>query len=156
MLCSADFGSQREIRFCPCCAMVSCAACVARRVFEVASRQMVSVCVHCFRESSRIRHPPSPSKGVSSGAAWWRRDEVEEAAAQTSSGLEEKKEEDTDDDEAEANKSVCLIPGLLRIKAPCCSFSSPLASLAHPSHQGCLMGMRSLQEQAPPCVRRQC
>lgn len=37
---------------------VSCASCVSKRVFEVVSRQMVSVCVHCFRESSRVRHPP--------------------------------------------------------------------------------------------------
>ncbi len=40
------------------CAMVSCASCVCKRVFEVISRQVVSVCVHCYRESSRIRQPP--------------------------------------------------------------------------------------------------
>jgi hypothetical protein len=38
--------------------MVSCASCVCKRVFEVVSRQVVSVCVHCYRESSRVRQPP--------------------------------------------------------------------------------------------------
>jgi hypothetical protein len=58
MLCKSTFESLAEIRFCPCCAMVSCASCVSKRIFEVVSRQVVSVCVHCFRESSRVRHPP--------------------------------------------------------------------------------------------------
>jgi hypothetical protein len=76
MLCGIDFYSPAEIRFCPCCAMVSCGSCVSKRVFELVSRQVVSVCVHCFRESSRIRHPPEAvqdERGIDAGVRgkWW-------------------------------------------------------------------------------------
>lgn len=64
MWCGGGFDSSADIRFCPCCAMVSCASCVSKRVFEVASRQVVSVCIHCYRESSRIRHPPAAVKNA--------------------------------------------------------------------------------------------
>lgn len=57
ILCN-DFYAVGDIRFCPCCAMVSCSSCVSKRVFEVVSRQVVSVCIHCYRVSSRIRQPP--------------------------------------------------------------------------------------------------
>ena len=67
MLCQEWFESSHEIRFCPCCAMVCCYACVRKRAFEVVSRQVVSVCVHCFRESSRIRLPPSALRTAMGG-----------------------------------------------------------------------------------------
>lgn len=82
MLCGSIFTSQRDIRFCPNCAMVTCAPCVGKRVFEVASRQLVSVCVHCYRSSSRIRHPPTAvksNKGIKDEAIigkWWRPEEL--------------------------------------------------------------------------------
>lgn len=81
MLCQAPFRSSADIRFCPCCAMVSCVSCVSRRVFEVVSRQVVSVCVHCCRESSRIRHPPEAvrdQRGIDAGVRgrWWRPEEL--------------------------------------------------------------------------------
>lgn len=81
MLCQTNFDSSADIRFCPCCAMVSCASCVSKRVFEVVSRQVVSVCVHCFRESSRVRHPPqavldSSGIDVSLRGKWWRPEEL--------------------------------------------------------------------------------
>jgi hypothetical protein len=61
--------------------MVSCGSCVSKRVFEVVSRQVVSVCVHCFRESSRIRHPPEAVQddtGIDAGVRgkWWRPEEL--------------------------------------------------------------------------------
>ncbi len=40
MLCQEWFESSSEIRFCPCCAMVCCYACVRKRAFEVVSRQV--------------------------------------------------------------------------------------------------------------------
>jgi hypothetical protein len=40
MLCGHYFDSNADIRFCPCCSMVSCAGCVRKRVFEVVSRQV--------------------------------------------------------------------------------------------------------------------
>lgn len=69
LLFSSIFGASQRLFFisllhfplslpCSSCAMVSCASCVCKRVFEVISRQVVSVCVHCYRESSRIRQPP--------------------------------------------------------------------------------------------------
>lgn len=81
MLCQASFASSKNIRFCPCCAMVSCVSCVSKRVFEVVSRQCVSVCIHCYRESSRIRHPPEAVKDSSNIDAnvrgkWWRPEEI--------------------------------------------------------------------------------
>ena len=62
---------------------------------------MVSVCVHCFRESSRIRHPPAPSK-AGRGGAWWRT-EAEEETGQSA----------VQEQEGELDDSLCLIPGLL-------------------------------------------
>jgi len=81
MLCQYDFDSPADIRFCPCCAMVSCVNCVCKRVFEAASRQVVSICLHCYRESSRIRHPPESvknSSGLDSSVRgkWWRPEEL--------------------------------------------------------------------------------
>lgn len=81
MLCQAPFESAADIRFCPCCAMVSCGSCVSKRVFEVVSRQVVSVCIHCFRESSRIRQPPQAvqdSSGLNAAVKgkWWRPEEL--------------------------------------------------------------------------------
>lgn len=81
MLCQNSFETSADIRFCPCCAMVSCSACVSKRVFECVSRQVVSVCVHCFRESSRIRQPPtavqdSSGHDESVRGKWWRPEEL--------------------------------------------------------------------------------
>eukprot|EP01038_Epipyxis_sp_PR26KG_P005248 gene5248-7293_t len=81
MLCSTPFDSPADIRFCPCCAMVSCGSCVSKRVFEVVSRQVVSVCVHCYRESSRVRHSPQAVQDDSNIDAsikgkWWRPEEL--------------------------------------------------------------------------------
>lgn len=68
-------------RFCPCCAMVSCGSCVSKRVFEVVSRQVVSVCLHCYRASSRIRHPPQAlqdATGIDEAlrGKWWTPEEL--------------------------------------------------------------------------------
>eukprot|EP00605_Chrysophyceae_sp_TOSAG23-4_P000510 GSChrysophyteH1.ASY1.ANO1.572.1 assembled CDS len=81
MLCQTSFDTPADIRFCPCCAMVSCTNCVCKRVFEAVSRRVVSVCSHCYRESSRIRHPPSAVKNDSHISAslrgkWWRPEEL--------------------------------------------------------------------------------
>jgi hypothetical protein len=59
MLCGDPFAVLADVRFCPCCSMISCASCVSKRVFEVVTRTVVSVCVHCMRESTRIRYPPT-------------------------------------------------------------------------------------------------
>ena len=115
MLCAKDFNSQGEIRFCPCCAMVSCAACVGKRVFEVASRQMVSVCVHCFKESSRICHPPAHSKSSKFESPWWRKDKEIEAQISKICSSQERITENVakeDDLEKSVNLSTSLIPGL--------------------------------------------
>lgn len=124
MRCDTPFQSQADIRFCPCCAVVSCVSCVSRRVFEVVSRQVmrecvhicelvrcdvktpglhfdrmfsinlqsptnilisffkvVNICVHCWRESSRVRHPPEALKGKAGGEGalagkWWRLEDL--------------------------------------------------------------------------------
>jgi tRNA A-37 threonylcarbamoyl transferase component Bud32 len=81
MLCAELFASSGDIRFCPCCAMVSCGSCVSKRVFEVVSRQVVSVCIHCYRSSSRIRHPPQAVQDCSAideavRGKWWRPEEL--------------------------------------------------------------------------------
>jgi hypothetical protein len=77
MLCQTAFDDPTEIRFCPCCAMVSCAGCVSKRVFEIVSRNVMSVCVHCYRESSRIFQPPQAVQDESTvnenlRGKWWR------------------------------------------------------------------------------------
>lgn len=79
MRCEVSFGSAADIRFCPCCATVSCPSCVSRRVFEVASRQVVSLCSHCWRNSSRIRHPPDALTGPSvlTTRKWWKMDDLQ-------------------------------------------------------------------------------
>ena len=69
------------ILFCSSCAMVSCASCVCKRVFEVISRQIVSICVHCYRESSRVRQPPqvvANTKGIKESVKgkWWRPEDL--------------------------------------------------------------------------------
>ena len=61
--------------------MVCCASCVCKRVFEVVSRQVVSVCVHCYRESSRIRQPPQAVADTTTidqalRGKWWRPEEL--------------------------------------------------------------------------------
>lgn len=81
MLCQLPFASPADLRFCPCCAMVSCGRCMSRRVFEVVSRQVVSICIHCFRESSRIRHPPQAVQDTQKVHAsvvgkWWRPEDL--------------------------------------------------------------------------------
>lgn len=81
MLCQTFFESPTDIRFCPCCAMVSCAGCVSKRVFEVVSRNVMSVCVHCYRESSRIFHPPQAVQDTTNideslRGKWWRPEEL--------------------------------------------------------------------------------
>eukprot|EP00981_Chlorochromonas_danica_P009639 scaffold2798_cov160-Ochromonas_danica.AAC.8 len=81
MLCQATFESTTDIRFCPCCAMVCCAGCVSKRVFEVVSRNVMSVCVHCYRESSRIFQPPEAvqdTKNIDESlrGKWWRPEEL--------------------------------------------------------------------------------
>lgn len=68
-------------RFCPCCAMVSCHRCVSKRVFEVVSRLPTNVCVHCYRESSRIFQPPQAVQDETAideslRGKWWRPEEV--------------------------------------------------------------------------------
>ena len=77
MLCQTTFDDPTDIRFCPCCAMVSCAGCVSKRVFEVVSRNVMSVCVHCYRESSRIFQPPQAVQDETTvdesvRGKWWR------------------------------------------------------------------------------------
>lgn len=82
MLCGNPFNDDgSDIRFCPCCAMVSCPGCVSKRVFEVVSRSITSVCVHCYRESSRIFQPPQAVQDESVIDAalrgkWWRPEEL--------------------------------------------------------------------------------
>eukprot|EP00606_Chrysophyceae_sp_TOSAG23-5_P000695 GSChrysophyteH2.ASY1.ANO1.392.1 assembled CDS len=81
MLCMESFEAPSDIRFCPCCAMVSCHNCVCKRVFEAATRRVVVVCLHCYRESSRIRHPPSAVKNTANvdesvRGKWWRPEEL--------------------------------------------------------------------------------
>eukprot|EP01035_Chromulina_nebulosa_P023550 gene23550-30538_t len=81
MICQSNFTTSADIRFCPCCAMVSCGGCVSKRVFEVVSRQVVSVCIHCYRSSSRIRHPPQAVQDTSNineslRGKWWRPEEL--------------------------------------------------------------------------------
>lgn len=81
MLCNSRFFSPSEYRFCPCCATIACVSCVSKRVFEVVSRQIVTVCVHCYRESSRIRHPPESVKdntnlNASLKGKWWRLEDL--------------------------------------------------------------------------------
>ena len=116
MLCATDFKSQGEIRFCPCCSMVSCAACVARRVFEVSSRQMVSVCVHCFRESSRVRHPPAPNTQSSNLKGWWRNEDLLDDTLAFISKSSRVPEESASGEALDL--SVSLIPGLLEEDDP--------------------------------------
>jgi len=133
MLCTAAFSSPRDIRFCPNCSMVCCASCVSKRVFEVASRQLVNVCVHCYRSSSRIRHPPTAlkcAKGVKDEnmlGKWWRPEELgmvdhsmTAAAAEAAGGtnsvdtVESSLGGDfTEEDDVVAPGGVPLIPGLL-------------------------------------------
>jgi hypothetical protein len=81
VLCREPFHSSADYRFCPCCASICCGTCMSKRVFEVVSRQAVSVCVHCYRESSRIRQPPDVVKDESHvdenlRGKWWRPEDL--------------------------------------------------------------------------------
>jgi hypothetical protein len=81
VLCRNPFNSSADYRFCPCCASICCGTCMSKRVFEVVSRQVVSVCVHCYRESSRIRQPPEVVKDETHvdeavRGKWWRLEDL--------------------------------------------------------------------------------
>ncbi len=90
---------------------------------------MVSVCVHCFRESSRIRHPPAPNSGLANNAGWWRKEDTDASKflataeldksvlVNPSGGSSGAKDADSDDDEI-LDRSQCLIPGLLDDEDP--------------------------------------
>merc|ERR1711968_406108 len=83
---------------------------------------MVSVCVHCFKESSRIRHPPANNKSSKSGPPWWRKDkEIESLISKICTSKLPSNERGTDVErnpskdtglDASANMSSSLIPGL--------------------------------------------
>jgi len=81
MLCTLSFQSPGDIRFCPNCAMICCSACVGRRVFEITSKKVVSVCLHCYGSSKRIRHPPSDIKNkkmsAKLGNQWWNQEDLQ-------------------------------------------------------------------------------
>ena len=89
MLCKSEFHGPADIRFCPGCSMVSCSNCVSMRVFEISTRKVINVCVHCFEESSRIKHPPkdiisssnttiTPDDLSAGKKKWWTTEELEE------------------------------------------------------------------------------
>jgi len=46
-----------ERRVCACCGIVVCTVCCSKLVFEVYTRNVLKICPHCYRESSRVRHP---------------------------------------------------------------------------------------------------
>ncbi|GMH73728.1 hypothetical protein TrRE_jg1735, partial [Triparma retinervis] len=53
-----DAGSGiEERRVCACCGIVVCTVCCSKLVFEVYTRNVLKICPHCYRESSRVRHP---------------------------------------------------------------------------------------------------
>lgn len=77
MICDFPFANQGEARFCPCCATACCSNCMSKKVFEIASRQVVVICVHCYRMSSRIWQPPqnvtdSSQLSEEMRGKWWR------------------------------------------------------------------------------------
>ena len=86
MSCNRGFNGPSDIRFCPCCAMVSCTNCVRHRVFEAAERNVVNVCVHCFNESSRIKHPPKSASSSDGNARSWALETLESLQAEMNSG----------------------------------------------------------------------
>jgi hypothetical protein len=81
MLCNQSVSRPGDLRFCPCCGSLCCMTCASKKVFEVISRQETIVCVHCYRESSRIRHPPQEitNQGTidqNRRGKWWRPPEL--------------------------------------------------------------------------------
>ncbi|GMI25799.1 hypothetical protein TeGR_g2785 [Tetraparma gracilis] len=46
-----------ERRVCGCCGIIVCTICCSKLVYEVYTRQVVKICPHCHRESSRVKHP---------------------------------------------------------------------------------------------------
>lgn len=81
MVCKTVFESAAHMRFCPCCAKVTCGMCVSKRIFEVISRKVVNVCIQCYRNSSRIRHPPQALQDTSNInesiiGKWWRPEDL--------------------------------------------------------------------------------
>jgi hypothetical protein len=81
LICDSEFASNADVRFCPCCATAACIECMSKRVYEVASKQIVNVCVHCYRESTRIWQPPENITNNSQleeslRGKWWRPENV--------------------------------------------------------------------------------
>ena len=56
-----------ERRICACCGIVVCGVCCSKLVWEVYSKMTVKVCVHCYGESSRIRHNLAMNSGNGGG-----------------------------------------------------------------------------------------
>ena len=134
MLCSSAFVGPSDYRFCPCCASICCANCVSKRVFEVVSRQAVSVCIHCYRESSRIRQPPDVVRDDAQidenlKGKWWRPDELGipdytssvKSPDFTDADISLTKREATEDSDPDAvvmsGVGTPLLPGLLDVES---------------------------------------
>ena len=54
---SAHQHSNEERRVCGCCGIVVCSICCSKLVYEVYTRTVIKICPHCYRESSRVKHP---------------------------------------------------------------------------------------------------
>jgi len=50
---------------CPCCSSVTCTSCLSLPVLEGSTGFIFSICVHCFANSSRVRHP-LPGRNIAS------------------------------------------------------------------------------------------
>ena len=59
-----------ERTVCKCCGIVVCTVCCCKLVYEVFSRRVVKVCGHCYRESSRVRHPKEV-RGLRRAPRYW-------------------------------------------------------------------------------------
>jgi serine/threonine protein kinase len=59
MLCTKPFDKTdtRDLHDCPSCGSICCSFCCSKRVFEVNLQNELRVCIHCYQESSRIKHP---------------------------------------------------------------------------------------------------
>lgn len=59
MLCAKPFDATdtRDLHDCPSCGSICCSFCCSKRVFEVNLQNELRVCIHCYQESSRIKHP---------------------------------------------------------------------------------------------------